>query len=200
MMKKLTFAVIALALLVCGSAAHADSITFTETITLSGSLDGTPFNSALVTFTVVGNTANSSNGGSGTVYRLPGVTTVNVAGVGSDTLSDASTGVSDNQTSGLAGVADFTTHVGLVFTIDPSVFDTYFLTTSIGPVSGSSEVSLFTFATTGGDLVITSGASTATFGAVEATPEPPSWFMLVIGLLALGGVRKLKLQTTPAAA
>jgi len=193
-MKKLAFAVIAIALLMCGSSAHADTITFTETVTLSGSLDGTSFTNALVTFTVVGDTSNSSNGGSGSVYRLPGVTTVNVAGVGTDTLSDASTGAADNQTLGLAGVSDFTTHLGLVFTVDPSAFDTYFLTTSIGPVSGSSEVSLTSFATDNGSLVISAGARTATFGAVEATPEPAALAMMGIGLFALAAVAKWKVR------
>lgn len=119
-MKRSILALAALLVLMCGaSAVHADTITFTDTAIMSGSLNGVSFTNALVTFTVVGDTANSSNGGAGTTFRLPGVTTVSVAGIGSDILSDASTGAVVNQALGVAGISDFTTHIGLTFVVNP---------------------------------------------------------------------------------
>jgi PEP-CTERM motif len=190
-MKRSILALAALALLICGaSAVHADTITITETATMSGSLDGVSFTNALVTFTVVADPANSSNGGAGTTFRLPGVTTVTVAGI-TDTLSDASTGAVVNQGSGLAGISDFTTHIGLLFTIDPAAFDTYTLMSSIGPVSGNSEVSIFDFATDNGSLDLSS-AGQATFTAVETTPEPGTIAMFGIGLAGILVLMKKK--------
>jgi hypothetical protein len=189
-MKRSFLAVAIMTVLMCGaSAVHADTITFTDTATMSGSLDGVSFTNALVTFTVVGDTANSSNGGSGSVFRLPGVTTVTVAGVGSDTLSDASTGAVDNQTLGVAGISDFTTHIGLTFTVNAAAFDTYSLTSSIGPITGSAEVSIFDFATVNGSLDLAAISRQSTFTAVEA-PEPSSMALLGMGLFGLLGLLK----------
>ena len=65
--------------------AHAVPITYTETATATGFLDGTPFANALVTITVTGDTAAAPSGGIFQFYPLPGAT-VTVTGFGSDSL------------------------------------------------------------------------------------------------------------------
>ncbi len=192
-MKRSILALAALLVLMCGaSAVHADTITFTDTAIMSGSLNGVSFTNALVTFTVVGDTANSSNGGAGTTFRLPGVTTVSVAGIGSDILSDASTGAVVNQALGVAGISDFTTHIGLTFVVNPGAFGTYTLTSSIGPITGLGEVSIFDFATENGSLDLTGISGNATFTAVQNTPEPGSMALLGMGLAGMLGMLKKK--------
>nr|HEV7954840.1 PEP-CTERM sorting domain-containing protein [Candidatus Acidoferrales bacterium] len=191
-MKRSILALAALVALMCGaSAVHADTITVTETATMSGSLDGVSFTNALVTFTVVADTANSSNGGAGTTFRLPGITTVSVAGI-TDILSDASTGAVVNQALGVAGISDFTTHIGLTFVQDPGAFGTYTLMSSIGPVSGLGEVSIFDFNTDNGSLDLTGISGDATYSAVVATPEPGSIALFGMGLAGILVLMKKK--------
>ena len=64
----------------------AASITYTETATGTGTLDGTAFTNALVTVTLLGDTSNVAGGSC--CWSVSGTATVSVAGVGADTLTD----------------------------------------------------------------------------------------------------------------
>jgi hypothetical protein len=69
-MKRSVLVLAGLVLLMCGAvAAHAETITFIETTTASGSLDGTGFTNALVTLALTRDTTNLTNGGFG-LFRM----------------------------------------------------------------------------------------------------------------------------------
>ena len=85
--------VLIVALLVCVPAAHAVPITYVQTGTASGMIGATPFNEALVTVTVTGDTTNVVPELFGPFncafcFVNVGTTTVNIAGVGTATVTD----------------------------------------------------------------------------------------------------------------
>ena len=66
-------------------------------------------------------------------------------------------------------------------------FATYDLTTSIGPIVGSSEFDAgSSFPTTGGAFVLTSVGDATFTAATSAIPEPSTWAMMLIGFAGLG--------------
>ncbi len=187
---------LALAAGLCFSVAQlqASPITYTLSSDASGTLGGMSFTDALVTITLIGDTANVVPGPVPftDVVENTGTATVDVSGIGTATFTD-SVGIIDTLTdTSIFGVPavlmlDLTTWTGLLLETG-STFTTYGLTNSIWPVSGAGGVASGShvtpdFATTDGDLTWTVGQSlgTATFTAV-ATPEQSG----VIVLLAIG--------------
>src|SRR5580658_165028 len=117
---------------VFGGSTWAASITYTETVTGTGTLGASPFTSALVTLTFIGNTLNVTNPGSGVWNNDVGTGTVNVAGLGTATFTDQ-IGAVVNQGIPGAGISDFTTDRLILFTLS-AAFTGYNLTGSIGPI------------------------------------------------------------------
>lgn len=171
------------------AAGHADTLTFTETMTTSGILDGTTFTDQLVTLSLTADTSNISVISPGILYYLAGSANVTVATVGSDTFTDEMIEVS-NTSVPWGGIADLTSNLQLLFVYD-SAFSSYTLDTPLGPVTGLANGNTdFAFTTSGGNFEITGPLNLtepATFAAAS-TPEPRTLSMLGagIGLLVLG--------------
>jgi hypothetical protein len=116
-------------------------------------------------------------------------TTVDVAGIGSAMFTDAIfTGVV--QEFQRAGFSDPKSED--ILDTDSPAFSTYNLSTSIGPLAGTTVINPgFSFPTTAGDFVFNSAnASDSTFLATLGTvsiPEPSS--LILAGTAALAGLR-----------
>jgi hypothetical protein len=158
----------------CCAAASAGTITYTETQLGIGSLGGTPFNNAVVTITLTGDTTGITTGGSG-VFANIGTATVNVAGIGSGTFTDTIEAVS-NQGTTRGGISDLTLNAAILFTVNAG-FGSYDLSTAIGPLTGSPLGNpAQSFGTSAGAFILSSANNAdhaSTFSATLASaPEP----------------------------
>lgn len=189
--QRLGLATLAFALMACSSMrAEAAFVTYTESVTASGSLGSTTFSNALVTLTFAGDTSTVIP--SFQFFQTPPDTaTVNVAGIGTATFTN-SVYVYDNQSFGGTGYAGFGDSfvVQTIIATANDIFMTYDLQSSIGPISGTSFVHTdgTTFATSLGKLAFTSESGTSTFTAVvpNSVPEPSS--LALCGMAALVGL------------
>jgi hypothetical protein len=193
-MKRLAF--LAVVACLCGCAlvgtGRAESITYTETFTATGTLTSpggtvTPFTGAQVTITATADTGNSRHPVPGVFLVTAGSATI--AGIGTGNFTDILT-VADNTGSERLIIADTNTSSEIVDTTS-SAFATYDLSTSIGPVSGppNGANNGSSFNTSLGELQFTSFGSTSTFTATlaSAAPEPASLTLLGIGAAGLAG-------------
>lgn len=175
-------------LLVSGAMASAGVITYTETVTATGTFEGTPFTDQTVTLSETADTSGITGAGT---YELIGPTTVTVSGIGTATFLDQFFVFSCQECSD-GGFFDSTLEVNVLFNDNPA-FATYDLSTPIGPLTGTASIDeTDTFSTTGGDFALTSGDLNATFQASGATgvPEPGTLSLLGIGLAAAVAVRR----------
>ena len=114
-------------------------------------------------------------------FTVDAATEVTIAGVGTGTFTDDIL-VTVNQSGLLAGFTDVTTDKFLLGNYN-SAFATYDLQSSIGPTSGTAVANPVFFGTTGGQFLIISVSTPATFSATtSAIPEPTSFVMLAIGV------------------
>jgi PEP-CTERM motif len=178
----------------CVANAKAVPITYTETAAISGSLNGVSFADKLLTLTGTGDTAAvapaSGIGFSG--FTNPITVTFSVAGTGSGSLI-GSYHVFDNHIAGSAGFTNDTTQHFLLFIFGPAAFDSYALSTSIGPFTDDAEWNPgVSFPSTAGALIIQTvlneeGTFTAAVGeVVPSVPVPGTLPLFATGLGALG--------------
>jgi hypothetical protein len=108
------------------------------------------------------------------------------SGIFTDTMQ-----VFDNA-SGIAGFTDIT-QSSIILDIPGSVFDTYGLTTPVGPVTGRANVTFgLGFPSSIGTLTLLSSPqdiNNSTFSA-SAVPEPATLTLLTAGLLGLSRIRR----------
>ncbi|OPY13734.1 MAG: hypothetical protein A4E66_00650 [Syntrophus sp. PtaB.Bin001] len=176
--------------LVLGSSlpTFAAPITYMEQAIGSGSLDGSSFFDRLVTITFVGDTSTVT-GSAGFFTNSVGTATVSVAGVGSDTLTNAFVFVNQGWTPAAAvGFGDNMAGGSILDTLH-SAFASYDLTTAIGPQTGSTFYrNDLTFATGSGTFHLDL-AGDSTFTATTV-PLPSALLLLGPGLVGLIGIRK----------
>jgi hypothetical protein len=185
----------------CVANAKASPITYTETATVSATLQTSPsliliFTDDLLTVTGTGNTANITSAGSVFLNNVTTASfTISSGGIvsASGTFTDAFE-VFDNQTSSpvpSAGFHDLANGQDILDTFN-AAFASYALLTSIGPITGSSfKATGVSFPTSAGTLIITSPATsgTATFTAVVTPPSvplPAALPLFATGLAGLG--------------
>lgn len=165
--------------------ASASPITYTETDTVSGSLDGITFTDASILLTM-NNDTTSIVGAPGFFYNV-GTATVSINGGAPLNFSNTME-VFSNQGTKAVGFEQY----GFLDVLDDvaAPFATYDLATSIGPTTGTPLLNPgYSFATSGGAFIITS-AGDPTFSATTGAtvPEPGSLGLLAMGLLSLAAV------------
>ncbi|MGA3317720.1 MAG: PEP-CTERM sorting domain-containing protein [Candidatus Korobacteraceae bacterium] len=196
MTKKLHSVLPVLVLLACGLiplTAAAGPITFTESFTAAGTVNGNPFD-ANVIFSLTTDTTLITGGGG--IFLTPaGVASVTIQGVGAGTFTDPFD-VFDNQNVSVAGFTDV--NIEDIVDLSNSAFATYNLQSPIGPLA-----STFFFVDTGaaldstlGTIIIDSTSGTPTFAATTSgtTPEPGSLVLFGSGVVGLAAVIRRKLK------
>jgi hypothetical protein len=181
----------ALGLLAMAGRVDAALINYTETVVASGSLGGTSFTDATLIIDAMANTTDVVEAGRGSYY-VDGLSvsfTLNLAGGGGDAGTFTSPGkafvTQADQTFGIQlPTTTLAEDVLVVQSPDLGGFD---MKTEIGPLTGTAIITPGqAFATSFGDLILTSTSGDATFRANfvgAAVPEPSS---LVLG--GLGGL------------
>jgi PEP-CTERM motif len=172
---------------IAASPSFGAPITYTEQATASGSLNGVSFTDATVLLTMNNSTTNVTTGGPGLFFNV-GTVTLSIDGGPAVTFTDPTHVFSDQGPPAGAGFKDVSRSEDMLDTGSAS-FATYDLTTSIGPIVGSSVINDgLSFPTTGGAFVLTSAGEATFTAATNAIPEPSTWAMMLIGFAGLGYV------------
>jgi hypothetical protein len=196
----LTIAAAALLCSVMPVPLKAELITYTMISTGTGTLGGSSFTDTFVTLTLVGDTSTVTSASPGLFN--PGTATVNVAGLGTATLTDtigifatfhdlSLFGTPAVVIGDLSNPSDPSSFTGILGQVGPEFFG-YDLQSPFGPDSGSGgpfSGSHMTphFPTTVGDLTWAVGQplGTSAFTAVVTTPEPASLSLIGTVFLTL---------------
>lgn len=155
------------------------------TTTATGSLGDIDFNDAQITLFGIGDTDDVEMDGSLNFLRENFVAYVDIEGPDFSApvqFSDTIQAVSNNN-SELGGFGNTTNSEGLFFIFN-GAFETYDLTSDLGPISGLGFINTGTrHATAAGDFVVTSHENFGTFTAtVSQVPEPGS--AIVLGVVS----------------
>ena len=185
----------------CVTNATAVPITYTETATISGSLNGVDFVDAVITITGSGDTDNIVHGMPCCFRNNLGVSTVtfDLAGFGTGAFTDLvavvvnqinTEGIPGQPDTGIsgAGFSDITSNFLILWTEDPA-FASWDLSTDIGPLTGPgfcncNPIANISFPTSLGLLHISATDPTFTADATPV-PAPATLFLFLTGLGAL---------------
>jgi hypothetical protein len=197
MARRFVLAAAVLALVAGGAGGvRADIVTFTYTVTASGSLGSTSYTDALVTLTQTADTAAAFTLSSD-IIAVPALTsTVDVAGIGTATFTGPTFDAAVS-TIGLVGLFSGTNSGPTILAVTNPALAGYNLQGAIGPISGPATINPgLAFATSSGDFVFgsTSGLATVqvTLGTT-AVPEASTLTMMgVVALVGLGVARRRK--------
>jgi hypothetical protein len=188
---RMFLAIIAGSLVGAPGGAAAATITYTETATISGSLNGVDFYSNEIALTGSVNTANLINSVQfgGCCYFATLNIVFSVTDVGSGAFTSAGR-LASNQISGAVGFGDIVSNRAILYTVNPSAVIGYDLSTPIGPIVGTPAFnSGFAFATSAGPLIIYS-SSESIFSATSAVPIPPAVWLFGSALGLMGWLRR----------
>ena len=180
------------ALAALSATASAAVMTYTQTATLSGTLGGTSFTNAAVTFRMTADTANIQIISNEILMpTLAGVTTIDIAGFETATFngsSDFGVLAADYSTEvgfSAVGFADLTNVTSIAFIYQTSE-PAYGLATAT-TLTGTGRFNSGPFSTTLGDLELTGASGSSTFTAV---PEPSAFVLLGLGAIGLATRRR----------
>jgi hypothetical protein len=162
-------------------------ITYTLSATGGGSLNSIPFNSLPFRIVSTADTSDITSPSAG-AYTVPNdlatLTLDTTVGQVTATFTVPTISVV-NQNNDSAGISRLNPGLAILFAGGVTEFDTYDLTTSIGPLGGSPSFNpLASFPTTLGDLSLTQIHSSVTFEAA-IIPEPTAFYHLVVCCYAL---------------
>jgi len=174
--------------------AHATPLTFTESVTGSGSL-GSAFTNQLITLSATGDTSGIVTGVGLYTLFIP-TATLTVNGFAPVTLTGGVT-VFSNSLIQVAGFEGHSPTFDVLDTVSPA-FSSYTLLGAITATGTAQNAAAGTaFSTSGGSFILnnTSGNATFTAGAsiLGIAPEPGSIALLGTGMLALAGTVRRKL-------
>ena len=187
-----------LAALAVPCVALATPITYSLTATASGSLGGSSFTDAAITFTEVADTDNIAFRNDYGAFYNPGSVNVSVSGVG-DTTLDNSFSFFSIANYGYYGVINTAGNAGALTSI--SSLGSYDLSTALPMTSVDSGYSTGDLTGTAGILdlsSLTDGAASASTDPVAVTPEPSTLLLLSTGLLGLFLVTHRRASERPA--
>jgi hypothetical protein len=191
---KQSFRFVLLATLFSAGFARAGSLTYTDSATITGSLNGNPFDS-IVTLSLTGDTSAITPDG-GTTFLLAGTLKGNIASLGTNFIvTDVVSAIASSVLIDIAGFQDETIG-GLIYTNNNGFFD-YDLSTTIGPLTGSTLFqSGVSIGTDHGALIFNSvdGNSSTFTAAASGAPEPATGFLLGFSLIAIVALRNRSLS------
>ena len=178
--------------------AEASSITYTETTLGTGSLGGTSFVDVAVTLVATADTSNVFQFAPGVYGVYDSSLTVSVGGIGTATFTNNPSTPATYSVPLVPFAGQTVVNNGDILICYSTAFSTYDLTTSIGPITGTSGVSGNPNQTTLGDFILAS-AGDVTFTAVTAAvPEPSAIILAGTGILVGFGARtRRRTNATP---